>query len=59
MDKEFKIWEVKVEVCESNNYEPGKVLLIENNEIVVKTYDGAVRLIDHELKNNIKVGQYL
>ena len=59
MDKEVKIWEVRVEVCELNNHEPGKVLLIENNEILVKTYDGAVRLIDHEFKNNIKVGQYL
>jgi methionyl-tRNA formyltransferase len=59
MNEEIKIWEAKIEVSKHENLEPGKVLSIKNNEILVKTYDGAVSLIEHEFKRNLKIGQYL
>ena len=59
MNEEIKIWEAVSEECGFENFEPGKICLIKNNEIVVKTYDGAVKLIKHEFKNNLKIGQYL
>ena len=41
------------------NIESGKILEINGSEIVVKTYDGAIKLIDHDFKVIPKVGDYL
>ena len=57
--KEVKIWKLREEAHLSNNLEPGKVLKVEGNEILVKTYDGAVRLIEHDFEQLPTVNDYL
>ena len=41
------------------NIEPGKILEINDSGIVVKTYDGAIKLQNHDFKIIPKVGDYL
>lgn len=57
--KEIKIWKVVEEKFTANNLEPGKVLEIKQGEILVKTYDGAVRLLKHDFENLPLVNEYL
>jgi methionyl-tRNA formyltransferase len=59
LDNDIKIWRAKEEKCVFINYEPGKILKIEGNEIIVKTYDGAVRILEHEFTNLPIKGTYL
>lgn len=53
------VWKAEKETTSFNNFEPGKILEIEENEIIVKTYDGAVRIVDHEFKILPLKGTYL
>ena len=55
----IKVWRVKEEEFNELNHEPGKVLEIEGNELIVKTYDGSIRIIDHEFNQLPLKGQYL
>ncbi len=59
LNEDVKIWKVKKEKYNKKNYEPGKVLDIEGNEIIVKTYDGAIRILLHEFVSLPKIGEYL
>jgi methionyl-tRNA formyltransferase len=58
-EAEVKVW--KVEEISSNacNFEPGKVLESSGNEFVVKTYDGAIKIIEHEFSIVPSAGMYL
>lgn len=58
-DKDIIVW--KVEEVENNNHniEYGKIIEIRDNTILVKTYDGAIRILEHEFKSLPKVGEYL
>jgi len=59
-NKAVTIWKASEKEYQLNNIEPGKVLAIEeNNAILVKTYDGAVLLEDHEFNTLPKLGEYL
>lgn len=58
-EKEVKIWEVKEIKINMPNIEPGKILNIKNNEILVKCYDNAVLLVQHEFHDLPLVGEYL
>lgn len=58
-NKDIIIWKVEEVKLDMNNIEPGKILSIENNTILVKTYDGAVRLLKHEFEDTPKIGEYL
>ncbi|WP_288898047.1 formyltransferase family protein [uncultured Capnocytophaga sp.] len=58
-EKEVKIWKVIKKSCTFVNYEPGKVLEVENNKILIKTYDGAIQIVEHEFLELPKKGQYL
>lgn len=55
----YSVWKVK----ESNNFqeniEPGRVLRVHGKVFVVKTYDGAIEIIDHDFKEIPKVGECL
>ena len=44
---------------EQHNIESGKVLDISEDKILVKTYDGAIKIIRHEFKKLPNVGEYL
>lgn len=53
------IWEVEVIKINQQNIESGKVLKSDDNNLVIKTYDGAIKIIKHEFKVLPKVGEYL
>ncbi len=55
----WKVWAVTVHPDAASNAEPGKVLYVEDRDIVVKCSGGAVRLIDHEFDSLPNVGEYL
>lgn len=57
--QEIKIWRVKEEEYEHQNIEPGKVLESNGNNILVKAYDKAIRIIEHEFEELPKEGEYL
>lgn len=57
--KEIIVWKAEVALCSINNIEPGKVLEIYGNMIVVKTYDSAIKLIEHEFTRLPICGDYL
>jgi len=58
-EKEIKIWRVEEVECILKNIEPGKILEVKNNKILVKCYDNAVRILEHEFDELPKVGEYL
>ena len=58
-DEIIKIWETKVIRGGEENIEPGKVILVDNNGIVVKTGENAIRLIKTDPVLNIGPGSYL
>ncbi|GBF48813.1 hypothetical protein LPTSP4_03130 [Leptospira ryugenii] len=59
LEQQYKVWKVK-ELANSNlNIEPGKVLERSNNTLIIKTGDGAIELIEHELPVDLKVGDYI
>lgn len=57
--RSWKIWAVTVYPDAASNAEPGKILYVEDRDIIVKCGEGAVRLIDHEFDPLPKVGEYL
>ena len=59
-EKEVKVWEVKEEEkINKLNHEPGKVLEIDGSDLIVKTYDGSIRITDHEFNPLPLKEQYL
>lgn len=59
LDEDVKIWRVKEEKNSVRNHEPGKILDIIGSEIIVKTYDGSIRILNHEFSKLPKKGEYL
>ena len=53
------MWRAKEEQSGPCNIEPGKVLAIKNGNISVKTADGSILLVEHEMGNRVKSGSYL
>ncbi len=48
--KEVKVWKSKIGRTSKSNFEPGRVLKISKNGVItVKTGDGSIDLIEHEL----------
>ena len=58
-DKTIKVWETKVIRGGEENIEPGKVILVDNNGIVVKAGENAIRLIKTDPVLDIGPGSYL
>ncbi len=58
-NKPVKVWQAKKTSCPLKNIEPGKILGRTGRRLTVKTYDGAVELIDHAFKSIPKKGEYL
>jgi len=56
---EIKIWRAVEQKSDVRNIEPGKVLEISNNFILVKCCEGAILLVEHEFVSLPKVGEYL
>lgn len=55
----ISIWKVEEINFDKNNIEFGKVLENDEKTIVVKTYDKAIKIIEHNFKELPKVGEYL
>ena len=54
------VWRTRIDANNArHNTEPGKVLAIQNNSIVVKVGDGTVTLTQHEIDPLPRVGEYL
>ena len=53
------IWKVEEVEFNQSNIEFGKVLENDGKSFIVKTYDKAIRIIDHDFKELPKVGEYL
>lgn len=58
-EKEIIVWKVEIINNKQDNIESGKVLDINEDKILVKTYDGAIKITRHEFKNLPNVGEYL
>jgi len=57
--EDIKVWKVEeVQYC-SRNIEPGKVLETNDKTILVKCYDNAIKIIEHDFKSLPDVGEYL
>lgn len=57
-EQEIKIWRTKIETCEESNLEPGLVL-DNSNGVLVKTYDSAIRIVEHGFATLPETGSYL
>ena len=53
------IWKVSIVENSQNNIECGKVLKSDKNTFTVKTYDGAIEILEHEFNELPKIGEYL
>jgi methionyl-tRNA formyltransferase len=58
-DEIIKVWETKIIRGGEKNIEPGKVILVDNNGIIVKTGENAIRLIKTDPVLDIGLGSYL
>ncbi|MGB5920475.1 formyltransferase family protein [Arcobacter sp.] len=57
--KDISVWKVKIITNAEQNIESGKVLKSNENTIIIKTYDGAIEMLEHEFKELPRVGEYL
>lgn len=57
--RDMKVWKAAEAACADANLEPGKVLRLLGRTIRVKTYDGAVDLIEHGWDELPPEGSYL
>lgn len=57
--REISIWKVEEINFDKNNIEFGKILENDGKTIIVKTYDKAIRILEHEFEDLPKVGEYL
>jgi methionyl-tRNA formyltransferase len=57
--QEISVWKVEEINFDKNNIEFGKILENDEKTIVVKTYDKAIKIIEHDFKELPKVGEYL
>jgi methionyl-tRNA formyltransferase len=59
MGSDFKIWKVSEVRFHQTNIEPGKILKLDGNKIIVKTGDAAVQIEEHEITEVLFEGNYL
>ena len=58
-EEDIIIWKVEMIENNSSNIEYGKVIESKDDSIIVKTYDGAIKIIKHEFHTLPKIGEYL
>jgi len=58
-DTNYSVWKVKESDDFQENIESGKVLKVVDDVFTVKSYDGAIEIIEHDFKKVPKVGEYL
>lgn len=57
--QDIKIWKVQIKKFKNKNIEPGKIIDVYDNKILVRTYGGALEILEHEFVNLPKKGEYL
>jgi formyl transferase domain protein len=57
--KDVSVWKVKEVDFSRENIEHGKVLENDGRTIIVKTYDKAIKIIEHDFVELPKIGEYL
>lgn len=57
--EEVKVWKTEPGPAAPVNIEPGKVLKSSTEEVLVKTMDGSIRLVEHEFPSLPEVNQYV
>ena len=55
----IKVWKTVISDDAPANLEPGKILSVDDDGIVVKAGIGAIRLLDYEPRLHLKTGEYL
>lgn len=55
----IKVWKTVMEADAPANLEPGKILSVDVDGIVVKAGIGAIRLLEYEPRLHLKTGEYL
>lgn len=58
-ENDISIWKVKIIENNDTNIESGKVIESNEEKLIVKTYDAAIEILEHEFKEVPKVGEYL
>lgn len=58
-DKDISVWKVEEIEYSQNNIEFGTVLENDGKSITVKTYDKAIKIVEHDFEQLPKVGEYL
>lgn len=53
------VWKAEEVAYDKLNIETGKIIEVENNTLLVKTYDGAIRILKHEFNELPVSGEYL
>ena len=57
--QDISIWKVEEVECVNNNIEPGRVVGLYNNSIVVKTFGGAIKIVEHDFNFLPKMNECL
>lgn len=58
-DQAIKVWKTGLEAEAPANLEPGKVLSVDENGVLIKAGIGAIRLLDYAPRIRLKPGDYL
>ncbi len=58
-EESFSVWKVKEIDNSQKNIEPGMILKSNDKSFVVKSYNGAIEVVEHNFKILPKVGEYL
>lgn len=58
-EQDVKVWRTAFVACEARNFEPGKVLAVEGQTVLIKCGSDAIRLIEHEMQTLPRAGDYL
>jgi methionyl-tRNA formyltransferase len=58
-EEDFSVWKVKEINNSQQNIEPGAILEVNGKTFIVKTYDGAIEVVEHNFKILPKIGEYL
>lgn len=56
--KDYKVWKASMGPKVDDNIEPGKIIAVENHQILVKTADSTIYLLEHEIDFQATVNEY-
>lgn len=57
--EEFKVWKTEIVENVSPHHEPGKILIINHNDMLIKCGEHAILIKDADWISNFKIGDYL